>query len=320
MPAERDLRRIPAQSAEYQRVQAAAQFFGLGGVVEVNRLKYGFANDNYVAVCEGGERSVVRVMREHTLAEFVLELCYLDRIARAGLPIVPYLVAPTGERVFHFNGHRVSALRWLDAAHPPATPEVCAEVGAFLARLHRIPPAGIPPRTHWLLESTMAARARKLHAASVSAARPALSGYWALAPFDFSEQTRCIVHGDVHGGNLLREKEGSLFLIDWEEVGLGAAVVDLAGPLLNLCMNEHGSTLTDNVNALLGAYTSLRRLTPQELSLLPKAVQYLAAATAFWLLERLTLGHPDPVRLAEAEPYWNLDPRDVQVDLGEHAA
>jgi len=38
----------------------------------------------------------------------------------------------------------------------------------------------------------------------------------------------CLVHGDLHAGNLLRAPDGELVWTDWQEVGLGQGPEDLA--------------------------------------------------------------------------------------------
>jgi aminoglycoside phosphotransferase (APT) family kinase protein len=38
----------------------------------------------------------------------------------------------------------------------------------------------------------------------------------------------CLIHGDLHAGNLLRDAEGASVWADWQEVGIGQGPEDLA--------------------------------------------------------------------------------------------
>lgn len=65
---------------------------------------------------------------------------------------------------------------------------------------------------------------------------PASRAFWSAADLALLDRLDrlgpalpdCLIHGDLHAGNLLRDAEGGLVWTDWQEVGVGQGPEDLA--------------------------------------------------------------------------------------------
>jgi aminoglycoside phosphotransferase (APT) family kinase protein len=136
------------------------------------------------------------------------------------------------------------------AAIPVRVPRVVASdgTGLLLEALTPLPPATDWPEARW---HEVAHQLGALHHADVAAAigdqpwlKPATAAdrrpdataraFWTadeLALLDDIEPVDlqpCLVHGDVHAGNLLLDRSNDLVWADWQEVGIGAGPADLA--------------------------------------------------------------------------------------------
>ena len=84
-------------------------------------------------------------------------------------------------------------------------------------------------------------------------------------------------------------------LIDFEEACFYYLIFDLAMCIVGSCV-EGGSFRQDLVDALLGGYQQLRRLSQAERDQLPLYVEYAAATSAFWRFRQFNVRVPDPER------------------------
>ncbi len=93
-----------------------------------------------------------------------------------------------------------------------------------------------------------------------------------------------VVHGDAWARNAVQADGGPVTLIDWETAGLGLAVLDLGSCLVECHLDaavpdDQSETWLispdeDRIAAVAAGYSSVRRLSAAELSLLPAAVKF----------------------------------------------
>lgn len=136
-----------------------------------------------------------------------------------------------------------------------------------LAALHDGP---VPTDAQWHRESWLTDSLRESdldmalkfwsHPGETELVRPILHDTHALTQA-IAAPAPCFLHGDCHAANVLRE-EGSLVWIDWPGAGVGSPAVDLAFPSVRGVPD--GARLPHG--AMLGEYTALRGLDPQEVS------------------------------------------------------
>lgn len=124
---------------------------------------------------------------------------------------------------------RLLVTQWIDAEAADAASRIASArrrtVAVHLARLHALPAAAGWPRVDF------AARAAVLQSMPVPGSRAArlaevASGVFARLAQDARSDVPC--HHDLHGLNLLFDRTGRLWMVDWEYAGLGDPVFDLA--------------------------------------------------------------------------------------------
>jgi Ser/Thr protein kinase RdoA (MazF antagonist) len=108
--------------------------------------------------------------------------------------------------------------------------------------------------------------------------------------------SECIVHGDVWARNAVQAgADEPVTLIDWENGGLGLAVLDLGNCLME-CHLDAGvpdiepeawliSPDEDRIAAVARGYSSVRALSAAEIDLLPESVRFSAAVVGAVHLE-----------------------------------
>jgi hypothetical protein len=136
---------------------------------------------------------------------------------------------------------REVALYRAAAGLPVRTPRLVAddETCLLLEALEPLPPAARWPEAQW---HEVARQLGSLHRAPFdhdlpwlrhpTSKRPGLA-FWTEAELKLLDRAdeklpTCLVHGDLHAGNLLRAPDGELVWTDWQEVGLGQGPEDLA--------------------------------------------------------------------------------------------
>jgi Ser/Thr protein kinase RdoA (MazF antagonist) len=162
------------------------------------------------------------------------------------------------------------------------------ELGGLLGQLHTMadPADSNLPRSNWLDERQEALEwaescindpkwgAQAVETAEVLRNLPELHGL-----------PTGLIHTDAHEGNLVRSPNGKLYLLDWEDAGVGELVLDLALVLGWLCVWPVSKNLEGQVirydfdyewsRAFLSAYQQIRPLESEEAEKLGAAIKYV---------------------------------------------
>lgn len=94
-----------------------------------------------------------------------------------------------------------------------------------------------------------------------------------------------LIHSDAHEGNLLRTPDGKLYLIDWEDAGIGQMILDVALVLGWLCTTPASKDLNGQIirydfdaqwcKGFLKAYQQVRPFTSVEAHRLGAAIRFV---------------------------------------------
>jgi aminoglycoside phosphotransferase (APT) family kinase protein len=199
------------------------------GKPEIRRIEAGRTNHNYLVEYEG-RRFFARIgmdIPQHGISRIAEKRCAALAAAAGISPEVLY--AENGVMVIAYvEGETLD----LSAAHRP---DLMAEIGDLLRRLHEIPAqAGLP------VFCPVAVSRRYLAALPDDALpRPRARIAAALDRLP-SPAPRCLVHGDLIPENFIRTPSG-MQLIDWEYAGNGVPETDLALVLSNFGLAGDGA-------------------------------------------------------------------------------
>jgi Ser/Thr protein kinase RdoA (MazF antagonist) len=119
---------------------------------------------------------------------------------------------------------------------------------------------------------------------------------------DSSSFHKCVIHGDLHRSNILKNKNGDYCLIDFGCVDYNLAIIDLAAFLAWFCfdgLSSH-SEIETVYRTVISEYIKVRPLSKAELAALPIYIQ--AAYTAFHMASSELLRRGDT---REETILWN---------------
>ena len=92
----------------------------------------------------------------------------------------------------------------------------------------------------------------------------------------FDELPEALIHTDIGPGNAIDKENGDLVLIDWDDVGVGTRVLDIAFPLIQQFISEDREFLEENASAFYATYFSELKLTESEMNNLFPAALFIA--------------------------------------------
>ncbi len=157
-----------------------------------------------------------------------------DFLIARHFPHIPSIVKATDGNPLVYTHHQsVAVIEFIDGGHPEPTPSTWQELGQIAAKLNSIPDFpfsyGVPT------QGVIAELTEEAGHHPVSA--QFLSFVDLLLPLlDYPRQG--LVHSEINLSNAMRRQNGELVLIDWDEVGTGATVLEAGYPLITVFLTE----------------------------------------------------------------------------------
>lgn len=280
---------------------SVARAFHLG---EMRRCAWagGYSNKNYFIETPSGEFLVKFLVNPRIDIE--REMAYLEHLKRAAFPASYYLSYAPGAFCLELDDRIAVVQPKLAGQPPPKGVEACRVIGGHLARLHSLPYEGLPAtRSDFgagYVEQALALARQVFDPATL---RPITYAYEArLSSFPLTRLPQSIIHGDPTRHNSLFQAGELVALVDWEEVGVSASLVDMAMAMLSYCYRYQGATATLEpvwYEGFLDGYTRVRPLTLDEETHIADALQYAALITSLWGLLQFGVYYPDKALLAD---------------------
>lgn len=282
----------------------AASFFGIGDIVAVEQLSAGFTNLTFLVQTERGEY-ILKEFLSGTATEIKLEMVYLDCVQTYHLPAPEYLSSSTGEKIFHQGDRYIAAQKKVEGQIPELSVDVCRKIGHQLGKLHQIPIEGLPPKPHWLNGDYLPTKLAELKGQSFKYVTKALETYEQLKDINFDSFPQVLIHGDITLDNLLFRREELQAILDWEQVGVGAAIMDFAASITGLGLLEReGQIKQELYQALLIGYQSERKLQRVERQNLVKVIQYMGLIESVCVLHKYGIETPNEEKMGGGDYYW----------------
>lgn len=267
-----------------EELEAFLSPYGLGRLRSFEGIAAGSENSNFFVSLEQGEYVLTLVERGPTQdLPFFIEL--LDVLHRAGLP-VPYALRTERDEALRHLAEKPAMLQpRLPGKHVTApNTHHCAEVGRLLARLHLATRDHIIERRSDRGLDWMQQEGPSLGMSLPEAQLPLLRNSLveiAELKSKILALPRANLHADLFRDNVLFEGGHLTGLIDFYNACSGPMLYDLAITVNDWCSHPNGELDEDRSEALLAAYSSLRRFTPAEAELWKPMLRI--ACVRFWL-------------------------------------
>jgi homoserine kinase type II len=293
---------------------------GLGPLQTLAPCAGGIENTNYFADTDRG-RYVLTIFERLTAEQLPFYLYLMQHLAARGIPVPAPHADAAGELLHALRGKPAAVVDRLSGAHELA-PDArhCAAVGAMLARMHR---AGLDfPRRQPNLRGLAWWRE------TVPRVRPFLEpGQRALIESELAFQEHLAatpafealpagpIHADLFRDNVMFDAAGTLTgFFDFYFAGVDRFAYDIAVCLNDWCIDlASGRLEEDRAAAFVAAYDAERRLSGDELRLLPAMMR--AGALRFWVSRLWDLHLPRDASMLEPH-----DPRHFERVLRERVA
>jgi len=210
-------------------------------VTNLKRLSGGASQESWQFICDdkafvlrrnpGGQKTSQNALPKAS------EAAIIDAAAAAGIavPRVSYICTPTddiGEAyVMDFiQGETIARKILRDAEFDAVRPNLAAQSGELLARLHQIDVTTLPELPYSDAQGELEKYAGFLHAHKQPHPVFELAAKW-LSDNLPAARAPALVHGDFRNGNLMVSPEdGLVALLDWELTHIGNPMEDLGWP------------------------------------------------------------------------------------------
>ncbi|HSD12438.1 MAG TPA: phosphotransferase [Patescibacteria group bacterium] len=183
-----------------------------------------------------------------------------------------------GENFLRQGDAAVLVMERVSGAKPEGTPDCFRRLGMALATLNGFTDYPEPaPITVDAIRPHFAGIAEGLPAAI---RKPYLAAAGSLP--DIDALPKSLIHFEASLKNAVRKPDGGLVLVDWDEAGIGATVLDPGFHLISQFVSESRAFDAASARAFYGAYLAARPLTDAEKGMLFDASLFHALRYVVW--------------------------------------
>ncbi len=101
--------------------------------------------------------------------------------------------------------------------------------------------------------------------------------YNQMKKIDFKKFKMAYIHGDIIKSNLILDKNGNVWVIDFSVLNYLPRVIELAVAMFGICMTDDRDKTISNINSLLGEYNKINKLDKYEIQNLPLIFNCISA-------------------------------------------
>jgi len=167
------------------------------------------------------------------------------------------LVTSTGNRFVRSGGATVFILKYIEGTRPSATPESWAELGLMATQLNTYTDFpisyGIP------VAGTIAELMRKAERYSFGNEYVRLVSTLEI----LADQPARLIHGEINTANSVLSSDGQIFLIDWDQAGMGPWVLEPGYPLITTFLSDDLVFDARAAAAFYGSWTAGETMTAE---------------------------------------------------------
>ena len=262
----------------------ASEVIGLAGFTElisIEKLDGGWANSNYKLSLSDGTKLVLKIWNEQHEDRVEYLLGITTYLSELGIPTPKPISFNNNEYLIMKNNLPWTILPFIDGEWLGNDYQSLFTLGQIQANMH----LAVPPKN---LENDFSmgitlfdklfkiADERNCWDDFLLTLKSSRSIYEKL-----DKLPKGIIHGDLFPDNVIRQNDGNLFLLDFEEVCNDILAFDLAMTFVGFGW-EDGEPINDRWVAILEGYQSVRKLTKEELDALPDLHKLATLSIAAW--------------------------------------
>lgn len=267
-------------------------------------------------VVEASQGSYVVKLTEPGRAEEVIraDTGALGFLEAHGFPAPRLLRARRQEVYLPWQDRFVYLYRYLEGKHPTPALDFMRRAGKILARLHCLPADGFAIESGYTPQAILGEVERCLNQALEGEQRALAEKLLERAQTfpDLGGLPRGVIHTDPYLVNWIEDRNENLFLIDWDDAGVGVPLLDVGYCAIHLSTYPRHEALRwgvpaagnitcrkDWAYAFLAGYQSARPLSRAERELLPAAMELSVLAYVWdWDAQRLIEENIERAQLA----------------------
>ena len=262
----------------------ASEVIGLAGfkeLISIEKLDGGWANSNYKLSLSDGTKLVLKIWNEQHEDRVEYLLGITTYLSELGIPTPKPISFNNNEYLIMKNNLPWTILPFIDGEWLGNDYQSLFTLGQIQANMH----LAVPPKN---LECDFSmgitlfdklfkiADERNCWDDFLLTLKSSRSIYEKL-----DKLPKGIIHGDLFPDNVIRQNDGNLFLLDFEEVCNDILAFDLAMTFVGFGWEE-GEPINDRWVAILEGYQSVRKLTKEELDALPDLHKLATLSIAAW--------------------------------------
>jgi len=265
-----------------ETLQKICDFFSVGGIVDCVYLGRWNHHNYFIDTKNGSFVLKVLHLEVDIVQRIKTEVQYINHLQDNSINVQPYISGENDDHLYVDDGICALIRPKVDGdilSKSGTIIEHLFEVGSQLGRLHSCPVSPmLPPRRCALSagaveETRQNIKERYPIEAFPLVDHPVLKTDWSLYPVS-------IIHGDCWCTNILVSSNDQITLIDWEEVSINPAILDIGRTLFSLI--EANMIDAESYQAFISGYESRRILTSKEKGVIVQAMQYTGIVTLLW--------------------------------------
>ena len=206
-------------------------------------------------------KSEEKVIKDIQILQFFEKVRYVAPRILPTLAGTPY--------VSHDNKF-VYVMSYIDGNEPEKSAENYGQLGKITANLHELKGYFIPTDFTTTIEiSRMISRARKFD-------MEPLYEQLVTSLSDFEALPTCLIHTDIGVHNSIKQPDGQIILVDWDDAGIGTRILDIGFPLICDFVSNDLAFDKERAKAFYHSYCSLIELNETEKNQIFEAALFYA--------------------------------------------
>ena len=284
--------------------------YPIGTSLKLEEIPGGFGNSNFKLTTTDGE-FLLKICDEKDSAELNMQISLLQHLRQHAYPTVYPILTKEQKPLIHETFGSVMLYPFLPGEAPLPSPNISAQLGEALAKLHCIPPiAGLPCFAMGISQMRpFLQRVQDTEFATHPFVEWLKSQLESLEPHLNTALPMGLLHGDLFLDNTLFKGEEMVAILDFEEGCYDTLLIDVGMTIIGCCYTSEHQLHLEAVRRFLDAYNAARPLTENEWKHLDCFVHYAALSIAFWRFRQFNIRRPDP---HSANTYQEMITRSAQ--------